>query len=1338
MRLVFIAALVAAGSPALADEPITQRTSWSGSVDFFATGAPMAVDGADSDGTRVDTLLHPASVVIQPDAVTAGASVVQTFLYWSGSIVDSGCRGETIDRAVDLTTPDGVTTAVAADVCYCSDAQSAAYDVQVCRADVTALMGGGIAGAYAVDGFDAVIANRSTDNASFSLVVVYGDPSLPPRRIALYDGLQTMSTPVNGPVDTRTITLAGLKIDDPPEGDLTWYVLEGDNGGIGNESVTAQGSPGGRVLPIADAVNPVANPMNHTINTTVPVQTDTFGVDIDRFDISAALTHGDDAVDVTYTAGTDKFWIAYNIVAVDVFEGVFGATSSKQGVLQVDADGNGVPSVGDTIRYTIRLENTGRAAATVSITDPIPAPAASWRLVSASGGVDASDAGTLRRTGMALPVGGSVDIVYDLVVADVPDGTVLSNIAAFDAAPDGDSGSIRAPDLVIRRDGDRDGVFDRDDDCPDLADDQSDADHDGVGDVCDDCPGTADPDQSDADHDGVGEACDDCPGVPNPDQADANHDGQGDLCCPGFGQPDTCNGVDDDCDGRFDEDAAAGIGCATGLPASCDVGATACVDGREECLPPDRGGVAEVCNGLDDNCDGRVDEGVTNRCGGCGPEPADTCNGADDDCDGRTDEDAGGAPCDTGFPGVCAAGRTACMGGREQCLPVNQPGFEACDQLDNDCNGEVDEGGVCDPCLRPGPDVDADGHFDLPACDNCLGVSNDDQADADRDGVGDACDDCPRDSNADQADADHDGVGDLCDDCPGVANPDQADADRDGLGDACDLCPQSATAEASDTDGDGVGDACDDCPGVANPDQADADGDGHGDACDACPGDDDLDADQDGLADGCDNCRSVPNPDQLDDDGDGQGDACDVCPLLPDDGADADGDGSGDACDRCPGVDGPGHGDTDGDGLADDCDDCPGVANPDQADADHDGVGDACAACPGAGMPDLCDGRDSDCDGQIDEDAAIACDAGGVGLCAVGTTACDAADPTCTPPSPRPEACNGVDDNCDGHVDEGQRNACNGCGPAPAERCNGLDDDCNGAVDDGAPCPQGRVCAFGACRPRCVDNECPNAGRCVEGTCLDPCTVARCDPGQLCDPRVGRCVDPCDQVQCPAGQVCHLGECRPDDCRQTGCPAGQGCLGDRCVDERCADVQCHEGAFCRDGECVGVCATVSCGFHQQCVDGICEADPCAGVDCPAGQRCADGACAADPCAGVSCPDNFACDGGACVPHPCGAVTCPVGLVCEVRAGRPQCLYPEQAVDPYEPPVVPPVGGETPDAGVDAGQELVDGGHRDIDGSPPPTGGSSPSAGCACDVSDPGGAAPLLPLLLAGWRRRRPR
>ena len=117
-------------------------------------------------------------------------------------------------------------------------------------------------------------------------------------------------------------------------------------------------------------------------------------------------------------------------------------------------------------------------------------------------------------------------------------------------------------------------------------------------------------------------------------------------------------------------------------------------------------GDPEVCNGRDDDCDGRTDERVLNACGECGPDPRETCNGRDDDCDGRTDEGDGDELC--GDRNVCAAGRCcadndrdghgqlACGG--DDCDDgdaYKHPGRdEKHDIRDNDCDGNADNLGL--------------------------------------------------------------------------------------------------------------------------------------------------------------------------------------------------------------------------------------------------------------------------------------------------------------------------------------------------------------------------------------------------------------------------------------------------------------------------------------------------------------------------------------------------------------------------------------------------------------------------------------------------------------------
>ena len=108
------------------------------------------------------------------------------------------------------------------------------------------------------------------------------------------------------------------------------------------------------------------------------------------------------------------------------------------------------------------------------------------------------------------------------------------------------------------------------------------------------------------------------------------------------------------------------------------------------------------------------------------------------------------------------------------------------------------------------PNADDDGDGILNGEDNCPNTANADQADGDKNGIGDAC-----------QDTDGDGVLDIDDNCPDTSNADQTDVDGNGIGDAC-----------QDTDSDGIMDNVDNCLDMANPDQADGNNDGTGDVCD--------------------------------------------------------------------------------------------------------------------------------------------------------------------------------------------------------------------------------------------------------------------------------------------------------------------------------------------------------------------------------------------------------------------------------------------------------------------------------------------------------------------------
>ncbi len=439
---------------------------------------------------------------------------------------------------------------------------------------------------------------------------------------------------------------------------------------------------------------------------------------------------------------------------------------------------------------------------------------------------------------------------------------------------------------------------------------------------------------------------------------------------------------------------------------------------------------------------------------GCGDElkdddtgPAEQCepsaeipyDSVDQDCDGADLTDVDGDSYDSAE----VSGGTDCD---DADAAVHPGATESCSGVDDDCDGLVDDD---DPSVTGREmwyaDSDGDGYGDSedsqPACEQPSGRVEDD-SDCDD---GDAAVNPDAEEVCDSIDNDCDGLSDDEDD--GVTGREMwyADDDGDGYGDAADYSPGCEAPSgyvADDSD-------CDDSSAEVNPA-----------ATESCSG---VDDDCDGLVDDEDDSVTGRSMWYADEDGDGYGDPDDYGPACEQpsgrvvddsDGDDSDADVNPGATESCSGVD------DDCDGLVDDDDSSVTGRDMWYADSDGDGYGDAADHSPGCEAPSGYVADDSDCD---DGDAEV--------------------HPAAT------ESCSGVDDNCDGLVDDddsgvtgvhtwyadsdgdgygdedstwesctrpsGYASNPSDCdhsdaavNPAAAETCNSVDDDCDGLVDD--------------------------------------------------------------------------------------------------------------------------------------------------------------------------------------------------------------------------------------------------------------------------------------------------
>jgi hypothetical protein len=190
--------------------------------------------------------------------------------------------------------------------------------------------------------------------------------------------------------------------------------------------------------------------------------------------------------------------------------------------------------------------------------------------------------------------------------------------------------------------------------------------------------------------------------------------------------------------------------------------------------------------------------------------------------------------------------------------------------------------------------------------------------------------------------------------------------------------------------------------------------------------------------------------------------------------------------------------------------------------------------------------------------------------------------------------------------------------PSP-EFCNGVDDDCDGVIDDHAPCTDGNPCTMDVCLETSqgcasvhepMGTPCGAVGYCFEGDCYNDfgCGDGWCEAGEdceNCDVDCGAC-DACGDTVCSAAETCTTCEADCGDC-------GLSCTGSTCDDGNA----CTQDDACLAGICQSG-AAMACALWPDCKTGTCDPEAgCVyenkpdGTSCGLSMTCSMGTCLED-------------------------------------------------------------------------------------------------------------------------------
>ena len=354
MLLIFVAIFaLSITTQAQTVSPISYYTHDSGKIDYLVTAGTFRDQDNSGD---VNTAASLRSTAPGDLTIPSGSSVVSAYLYWGGS-------GTTADPTVTF---DGVT--VNATRNFLDQGLSEQFFGHF--ADVTSLVNSQSAGTtktyimedLTVDNTGAYLAVGNTE-AVWSLVVIYSNASITDTHaIYIYDGYEMLwnSSGAGNPVPSsnRTFTISGITVGTTSNADITAVIFEGDSNITGNEEIQVNG-------------NVVSTGNTHASSSNVPGVGGAFspyGLDVDKFDASAYVNAGDNSINFRVSTNGDKIHVSAVVVKVNT-QGVI----TPQLSINKTASPAGIVSQGQTITYTIDIENTGTVnAEEVSLTDLLP------------------------------------------------------------------------------------------------------------------------------------------------------------------------------------------------------------------------------------------------------------------------------------------------------------------------------------------------------------------------------------------------------------------------------------------------------------------------------------------------------------------------------------------------------------------------------------------------------------------------------------------------------------------------------------------------------------------------------------------------------------------------------------------------------------------------------------------------------------------------------------------------------------------------------------------------------------------------------------------------------